>query len=412
MNSETGQSVIRAMKKSESNQLKVLLIIQTYSEYGNRFLQGISDYADKHSRWIFHRTDPSSFYKNVRVKQSAFLSSVLPKWQPDGIITCNPEVTKKLSGSGTPTIVFLDSMNPLNGDNSFPKVVLDNQAIGQIAAQEFMKRGYKNYAYWEMGIDSKISKIRIQAYRNTVLSQGHDLFVYEPIRSGPSNSWEKEQLRTIQWLKSLPKPVGIFVFDDNNGRDLIEATKAVNIPIPEQVAVLGVGNDKLICNFCTPPLSSIVLDNKTAGYEAAELLDRLMLGDPVQNHSIEIKPLKVYTRQSTDILAVRDDDVNLALSFIHQNCQADINVQDVVKAAAISRRRLQEKFCGILGRTISDEIARVRTEQISQMLLNTDLTIKQIALKFGYNGLSHISRFFKRQTGFPPVEYRKKYGRA
>jgi LacI family transcriptional regulator len=87
-------------------------------------------------------------------------------------------------------------------------------------------------------------------------------------------------------------------------------------------------------------------------------------------------------------------------------------VQDVVKAAAISRRRLQEKFYDVLGRTISDEIARVRTEQISQMLINTDMTVKQIALKFGYNGLSHISRFFKRQTGFPPVEYRKKYGRV
>jgi len=400
------------MYKNGSNKKKVLLVIDTYDEYGNRFLRGISNYAAKHGPWVFHRAEPSSFYKNGRLKRSEFLSSILPKWKPDGIIACNPEIAKKLSENCIPTIVFLGYSKAADSDISLPKIYLDNQAIGQMAAQEYIKRGYKNFAYWENDNNVAISKSRMQAFRDTISLKGHGFFVCNRTHSENNNSWEKERFRTAQWLKSLPKPIGIFAFDDNSGCDLIEAAGAAGVKIPEQIAVLGVGNDNLICNFCTPPLSSIVLDNETAGYEAADLLNSLMISGSAQYDVIMIKPLEVCTRQSTDIMAVQDDDMNTALCFIHQNRQNNICVQDVVNAVVISRRRLQEKFYDILGRTINDEIRRVRTEQIRQMLLNTDLTVQQIALKFGYNGLSHISRFFKRQTGFPPLEYRKKYGRV
>ena len=397
------------MYENGPNSLKVLLVVPTYSESGNKLLQGISNYADKHGLWIFHRADPSSFYKKRKIKRSSSLSSIFPKWLPDGIITSNPEITRKFSENGTPTVVF---QNYSDGyyEKTIPRICLDNHAIGQMAAKEFLDRGYKNFAYWGGGNGVDISHARIQAFRNMIILEGYDLLVYNGNKKY-KNSWEKEQTYTAQWLMSLPKPVGIFVYDDNSGRDLIEVAKTANIKIPEDVAIMGVGNDILICNFCTPPLSSIVLDNETGGYEAAGLLHQLMVNSSTQKHSVVIKPLTVCTRQSTDIMAVHDEDVNSALCFIHRNCQKNIYVQDVVDAVAISRRRLQEKFCRVLGRTISDEIARVRTEQISRMLLNTDLTVQQIALKFGYNGLSHISRFFKRQVGFSPVEYRKRYGR-
>ena len=171
-------------------------------------------------------------------------------------------------------------------------------------------------------------------------------------------------------------------------------------------------DDYAMCNFCSPPLSSIKLDWKIAGYETAELLDMLMAGEISASQKIVVRPLEIRTRQSTDIMAVRDENVNKAVRFIHEHSRDYIQVNDVVAAAALSRRRLQEKFCSILGRTISDEIKRVRTENISHRLLKTDLSVQQIAWEFGYNDLPHIARFFKKQTGLTPTEYRRKYGRS
>ena len=213
------------------------------------------------------------------------------------------------------------------------------------------------------------------------------------------------------WLKSLPKPVGLMTCCDDCSQHIIEACKIAELHVPEQVAVIGVDNDELVCKLSNPPLSSIALNFERGGYEAAELLDKLMTGkEKMKNQLIKVEPTYPVSRQSTDILAIDDSDIAKAIRFIRQHCKEPIRVDNVVAAAALSRRVLEKRFQKILGRSVLCEIRRVRVEQIVRMLVGTNLPISQIASKLGYPSVDHIARYFRQEKAMTPLAYRKQYG--
>ena len=181
--------------------------------------------------------------------------------------------------------------------------------------------------------------------------------------------------------------------------------------VPDEIAIVGVDNDELICDMADPQLSSIPLNAERAGYEVAELLDRLMSGEKMAGQRIIDYPTHVITRQSTDILAIEDSNVTEAVRFIRQHSKELIQVTDVVAASTLSRRVLEQRFRDIIGRSVLSEIRRVRVEIITQMLMDTTLSVSQIALALGYSGVSHVARYFQREKGMNPLVYRKKYGR-
>lgn len=156
--------------------------------------------------------------------------------------------------------------------------------------------------------------------------------------------------------------------NDNRGKWVIEACKIAGLNVPDEVAIVGVDNDQLICDLCAPLLSSIVLNVEKAGYEAAGLLDIMMAGERATGCDIHVRPTHVAIRQSTDVLAVDDTSVASAIRFIRKHSKAVIQVNDVVNAVALSRRVLEKRFRTILGHSIHDEIRRTRVEQIIQML--------------------------------------------
>ncbi len=180
--------------------------------------------------------------------------------------------------------------------------------------------------------------------------------------------------------------------------------------VPEQVAIVGVDNDELVCELSDPPLSSVALNVERGGYEAAEMLDKLMAGKESIKKDIIVEPMHVVTRQSTDILAVEDPEVADAMRFIRRHSKRIIQVSDVVDSVGLSRRVLQQRFRRIFGRSIYDEIKRCRLEQIVLVLAETDLSISQIASAFGYAGIEKLSRYFQREKGMTPLAYRKQYG--
>lgn len=197
--------------------------------------------------------------------------------------------------------------------------------------------------------------------------------------------------------------------NDDRSQTITEACKISGLRVPDEVAVIGVDNDELICNFTNPTLSSIGLNFEKAGFEAAQVLHRMMNGRKTFFQKIVIKPTRIITRESTDILMVADSVVAQAMRLIQANSKSDIHVPDLVEAVGCGRRNLERRFKKTVGISINEKIRKERVKQIITMLLETDLTITQIATILGYSGIANISRYFKSQIGQSLIAYRKQH---
>ena len=209
------------------------------------------------------------------------------------------------------------------------------------------------------------------------------------------------------WLKSLPRPVAIMACNDICGRQVLEASLGQGLNVPDDVAVLGVDDDGLICNLANPPLSSVAFNLEQAGYQAAEVLDGLMAGRIREPQRIMVPSLWVVARRSTDVIATDDRHLSGALRFIRDHARHAIGVSDVVQQAGLSRRGLEIRFRQILGRSIRSEIERVRLAFAKQLLLETALPLQRIATLVGFGSLPYLSNVFRRETGLTLAQFRR-----
>jgi LacI family transcriptional regulator len=280
-----------------------------------------------------------------------------------------------------------------------------------MAAEYFIEKGYTQFAFCGYK-NLYYSDLRANAFGQHVQEHGFDCDIYKPYSKNKLKAlnMESDIDHIALWLKSLPHPTAILACNDNRAANIIEAAKIAPIKIPEEVALLGIDNDELICNMCNPSLSSIQLNSEHGGYELAALLDDLMHGrTKMAGQTIAVDPIKVIERMSTDVLKVADSDVAAALNFIKENRKYPIQVSDVVEAACTSRSGLQKKFRWYLDRTIAEEITKSRIDYIKQLLLDTDYSISRIAEIINMPSISVLSRFFQKSVGMSPLQYRKKY---
>ncbi len=204
----------------------------------------------------------------------------------------------------------------------------------------------------------------------------------------------------------LPRPVGIMACYDIKAQQVLDVCRELDLAVPEQVAVIGADNDELLCNLSDPPLSSVVPNSQRAGYEAAGFLDRMMSGQKVKSDAVLVRPLGIETRQSTDTLAIEDAEIAAAVRFIRRHADTGINVGDVLKEVPLSRRVLESRFRKILGRTPHEEIVRQRIGRIQQLLSETELSLREIADRTGFEHAEYLSVAFKQATGQTPSEFR------
>ena len=327
----------------------------------------------------------------------------------DGIITRVPEEVPIAQKAGIPAI-FATSLFPKNCklDKNYPVITCDPKAIAEMAAKYFISQGFKNLAYCGFG-EITWSVRRRDCFCRYAEDKGYRVFCYDQV---PGSGWNKEMQSIADWLEFLPKPVGILACSDDRGEDIIESAKVARIKVPEQISVLGIDNDSLACNLLNPTLSSIALNTQTIGYEAADLLYKLIKGEEKMNgQQLLISPKYIEVRQSTNILAIEDSDVIAAISFIREKSKEPIQVQDVVDVTAISRRVLESRFRKVLGRSILQEIRRARVETIAKLLCDTNIPIKSIAVSLGFASVDHISRYFKEEKKMSLRQYRQQYGR-
>jgi len=289
-----------------------------------------------------------------------------------------------------------------------PVVVTNNEGAGAVAAEHLLDRAFPNYAF--CGYDDYYwSRDRCEGFTKAIAKAGHHTFVYSRPKTR-RRIWQDDQRLLIQWLKLLPKPIGVMTCNDERGLDLTMACAAAGIAVPEQVAIVGMDNDELVCQLCAPPLSSVRRRAEQAGFAAAELLDRMMAANKPDKQQILVEPDSVIARQSTDVLAVEDPEVAAAARFIRENADRNISVRDVLNATTLARTSLYEHFRNALGRSISAEIRRVRINRVKELLRDTDLNASEIAYRLSFSDVGNLWRYFRREVGMTPREYRRKHG--
>ncbi len=377
---------------------RVILWIENSREYGRQLLRGISKYASLYGPWNFCTAQP--FYYEKADNQNKVLS-LIKKWDADGVIMRETPDVEQIKKLGIPAVISTYMSEKIPGMTT---VVGDCKGAGIMAAEHLLERGFKKFAY--CGLDNMYwSHERRASFQERLSQYGCSVEVYKQ-----PNTKTNEQAFLVEWLKKLPKPIGLMTCTDDRSQDIVEACKLAGIHIPEEIAVIGVDNDELICGLSNPPLSSVALNATKAGYEAAEALDHLMKGGKNEERVIVASATHIASRQSTDIMAIDDAEVASAIRYIRQNSKKIIQIGDVVEITSLSQRALQQRFRKILGRTIHDEIKRARIDMICKMLLNTKKTVSQIAFELGFFGDDHIARYFKKEKGMSPKEYRKVYG--
>ncbi|RKY24489.1 MAG: hypothetical protein DRP62_03620 [Planctomycetota bacterium] len=331
----------------------------------------------------------------------------LEKWGVTGIIMREVKNNEELIGMGVPVIVSTYIHQKVEGAC---EIYVNNKAIGEMAAEHLLRLGFKNFAF--CGFDDFFwSKEREQGFKERIKAAGFQTIVYKQPKSQVKRLWDNEQVILADWLKSLPKPIGLMACIDERSQDVIEACKTAGIHVPEEIAIIGGDNDDLICDLANPPLSSVAVSGVRAGYQAAELLDKLMAGkEELAGQKIIVEPTHVEARQSTDILAIDDREIVMAIRFIRQHAREPIQVNDVVEATRIGRRRLEKKFQRIVGRSVHDEIKQTRIEEVAKMLRNTNLSISVIAMTLGYSSVNNIARYFRQEKGMSLLAYRNLYG--
>ncbi|WP_341225135.1 DNA-binding transcriptional regulator [uncultured Arcticibacterium sp.] len=381
---------------------KIILLIDFAEEYSKALLKGIAKYSKENGPWVFCRMP-------LFQRETIGLDGILEwakGWGADGIIgqLYNDPGIEKFKEAGIPVIAqdFKERFNEI------PNITGANKEAGSMGADYFIKKGFKNFAFYGFK-DIVWSRERAEGFEERVVKGGHKVHYFEQAMAHSSDIWYYMPSSLSQWLKSLPKPIALMACDDNQGQHITEACRHSGIRIPEEVSVLGVDNDEMICSFSDPPLSSIGQDTEKGGYDAARLLHQMMENSTSVHYDIIVRPTQVITRQSTDIYSTSDKHIATSLKYIHQNIDKKLKVDDVVKQVPLSRRALEKRFLDMTGYPIYKYIFNLRIEKFSQKLLETDLSVFEIALELGFLDTKNIARQFKQMKGCTPTEYRNQF---
>ncbi|MCA9214312.1 MAG: XylR family transcriptional regulator [Planctomycetales bacterium] len=377
---------------------RVMLLIETSNAYARGLLDGIAAWETEHQQWSIYLPEQ---------ERGSPPPDWLNRWDGDGIIARieTADIAKAIEQKGIPTVDVSAARHLPN----LPWVETNDAMIAELALNHLTDRGFENIAF--CGERSfKWSKMREAHFLSRAEALGFECHVLNSKSHWESDySWNHERRRLLDWLTQLPIPVGIMASYDIKGQQVLDACRELGLSVPEQVAVIGVDNDPHICNLCSPRLTSIQPDTKKTGYEAANILHQMMSGDDVSAEPHLIAPIGIEERMSTEIVAVDDAEVSLALRFIRQHAFDGIGVSDVVRNSSLSRRSLESRFLRFIGRTPHQEIERLRMERVKNLLRESDLRLQVIAERTGFRSADYLTVAFKRYFGQTPGAFRSYY---
>lgn len=373
---------------------RIALLMTQDTGFNRQALLGVRAFARQ--EWLMHNAPP----------ESASLGP-LREWQPHGIIAnlVDRKFMRAVLRLGKPVVDIACIHTGLD----VPVVDVDHVAVGRMAAEHFLERGYKTFGYFGSAT-VRYSRLREDSFRQTIAAAGCEVSAchvdYAP-RLPVRTSWKTVNRQIRQWLKDLHKPVAVLAANDVPARDLASMCHHLELRIPDDVAVLGVDDDDLECQLSFPPLSSVAIPAERIGYEAARILERMLAGQPVSREPLFLPPIRVVPRQSTSALAVEDPLVAAAMHFIRRHVSERMNVARIAKELAARRRALEQKFHACLGVSVLTEIHRARVNEAKELLDATDLKISQIARRSGFSTPQRLAAVFRRLAGMTPNAYRR-----
>lgn len=380
--------------------VKILLLIDYSSEFSRKFLEGLIQYSKEYGPWIFYRLP--LYYKTLYGKQG--IINWAKEWKADALIAqWDQEETDILNELDIPIIL----QNYKSRSASFSNLTGDYISTGKMAAQFFASKKYKNFAFYG-NKNALWSRERAEGFFSEIQKNGGNYYYFETEVLNEEN-WNSSHIELDTWLLSLPKPIGLFACDDSFALQVSDICKINNINIPNEISLLGVDNDELICSLSDPPISSIVLDIAKGGYNAAKLIHQLIKKEKNEPFNITVKATRIELRQSTEKYNISNEYISKVINYIEKNFDSNLHINELTDLVPLSRRNLETKFKKELGIPIYQFILNCRIEHYAYLLLTTDNSLLDIALECGFNDCKNISRIFKKFKNYTPLEYKQKF---
>ncbi len=384
--------------RSERNrQRRVALLIESSRAYAREVIRGIAHHNRKHQNWLLEFTP-----RGLEDPPPAWFKS----WQGDGVLARvnDRRMAGALRRKGLPVV----DLRRLIHTPGIPWVGPDDAAVCRLVWNHFRDRGFVRFGFvgQPQGVHQAMDA-RADHFRELVEQSGLPYFEIRLDDSPSGDRWDKQCRQLGRWMARLPLPIAVMACNDDVGLRVLDACRRALLRVPDQVAVAGVGNDECLCDLSLPELTSVHLNPHRIGYEAAELLDRMMDGQTIEQHEYLIPPQEIVARMSTDVVAAEDPLVAEAVLFIRQHACEAIDVRGVCRHVCRSRGALEPRFKQALGRTVHQEIQRVRLARVRELLAATDLPIKQIARAAGFRYPEYLMRVFRQTMGQTLKQYRE-----
>lgn len=372
------------------------LVFDYNLSYPRGVLRGVKAFAQTRPGWIL-----------VPLDTDGLTAQALRAMQPVGLVALvvDGRVADALRSLRRPVVNVASVLSGL----PFAQVRVDHRQIGRLAARHLRDRGFRHFGF--VGHPHHFySTEREAGFRLALAREGRAVACYH---EHPARSYRRRARMMVlspglqRWLRALPKPAGVFACHDVWGLQIVEACRLTGLRVPDDVAVIGVDNDDLLCELARPSLSSISVPAERIGFEAAAMLDRLLNGGRPRRTPLLVPPAGVVTRQSSDVLAVGDPDVTAAVRFIRARGHLPLSVEDVLRAVPVSRRALERRFRATLERGLGEEIRRAHLDRAKDLLATTVLTVAEVAEHAGFGSVHYLSRVFREATGQTPTAFRR-----
>lgn len=382
---------------------RVILLTDFGEEYSNNLLEGIVQYSRETRPWALCKMPLS--YRDVHGIEGVIRWA--KEWKADVVIgqfynTDRVELFKEDN-------ILAIAQDFKERFSTIPNISGNHVKAGEIGAQHFIQKGFVNYAF--LGIKNVVwSNERCKGYKKELSKYGKMQSYHEYQKSDDEGLWYyAESLK--QWLESLPKPIAIMACDDNQAKHITEICSLIGIDIPNEISLLGVDNDKMICLLSDPPISSINQNTIKGGYEVAKLIDKLIQNPSASWHDVIVEPTYITTRTSSDIYSTNNPNVSKVIDYIHKHISEKLSVDMLVDLVPLSRRSLETLFKEITGDSIYAYILNLRIDKFAAELIDTTKPIINIALDVGYIDYKNLSRQFKQIKGCTPTEYRQEFNK-
>jgi LacI family transcriptional regulator len=393
---------MRASAYSARRLPRVALLIESSRNYGRGILRGIAKYSHLHGPW--------SCFTEERELHSG-IPDWLKHWKGHGIIARieDKRAANALLRLGLPVVDVLGNAR----FKGIPTFDTDAGEVARLAAGFFLQAGFRHFAFCGYR-NIPFSDRRLAAFVDCLKGHGHKVRVFSP----PPSFRQPSDIQAVErrgldgenaiaaWLRKQPHPLALFACNDVCGQQVLNACREHEIKVPDEVAVMGVDNDDVLCSLCEPPLSSVEPDTERLGAEAAALLDALMAGKRAKSEWVKIPPLRVVERASTDVVAIEDALTVQAVRFIRDHVDEGISVKDVLANVGRSRTDLEQRFHRWLKTSVRVEIIRRRLDRVCSLLQRADLSLEEIGRRTGFSTTAHLCRLFQNRLGQTPTQYR------